>query len=150
MLANIFMDLLGIINIIAHLLEVKIVGADVEKSRIGRLMSYWKLLLLDILSYCSFYDWFLLNYPYFRLFKLIPIITLRFGDYYKTVEQKSRVNPIYLRIVKSVIYLSIVVHWLSVLLECHSKPSIWKLFNSSGNDRQFEILSFYELVSTNC
>lgn len=115
LIVNILMDLLGILNIFAHLLEVKMVGADPEKSRIGRLLSYWKLLLIDILSYCTLYDWFLLNYPYFRLFRIIPILTLRFGDYYKTVEQKSRVNPIYLRIVKSVIYLTIIIHWFSCL-----------------------------------
>ncbi|KAG2382297.1 hypothetical protein C9374_005499 [Naegleria lovaniensis] len=115
LIVNILMDLLGILNIFAHLLEVKMVGADPERSRIGRLLSYWKLLLIDIVSYCTLYDWFLLNYPYFRLFRIIPILTLRFGDYYKTVEQKSGVNPIYLRIVKSVIYLSIIIHWFSCL-----------------------------------
>ncbi|EFC41918.1 predicted protein [Naegleria gruberi] len=112
---NIVADVLAITNVIAHLLEPKMVGADPEKKRLGRLLSYWKLLLIDILSYCTLYDWFLLNHPAFRLFRIIPVISLRLGDYYQTVESKSRLNPIYLRIVKSIIYLSVIIHWFSCL-----------------------------------
>jgi len=115
LVVNIVIDLLSIANTILHLLEPKMIGADIEKSRINRLLFYWKLLILDILSYATLYDWFLLDYPYLRVFRLIPFITLRFGDYYKTVESKSKANPIYLRIIKSVIYLSIIIHWFSCL-----------------------------------
>jgi len=112
---NIIVDLLSLVNICLHLLEPKMNGADPEFTRIGKLLSFWDRLIVDIISYCTYYDWFLLDYPYLRIFRLIPFVLLRFGDYYKTVEQKSRANPIYLRIVKSVIYLSVIIHWFSCL-----------------------------------
>ncbi|KAL9647149.1 hypothetical protein ABK040_004865 [Willaertia magna] len=127
-IVNIILDVVGWFNILAHLLEPKMRGADPEKVRGKRFLSYWKNLLVDILTYCTIFDWFLTQYPYLRLPRVIPFVLLRFSTYYATIEQKSGINPVQLRIIKSSIYLMIILHWFSCLFFLE-----FNLYHEHGN-----------------